>query len=402
MYIIEVKSGSLIFCQYNFTRGRIMAKKTGKNLKYLRENNKAKILKFLLVNKGCSRMELSSYLGLSKMTITNLISELTEGGYLTEKKKNTKETMSTTGPKPMMLNIKRNRILAIGVHMSRNFIRCALTDMVHGEIYTVEESVSKSDVLKSIFEKTAVAIQKVIEYDSRLNGNIIGIGIASSELEYLSVKEEIENKFPYSIFIINQMHASALGEQLYGHGRNRSDFLYLGISNRVGAAEITNGKLLRGNNGYAVEIGHMSLNYQGQLCSCGNRGCLELYLGIPELLRKSESLTISELVEKHKKGDPRALMTLEEFTRILGLALSNIGNIFDPSCIVIGQEGAVLMELVMKKVKNFVNLYYGEKHGQQIEIFSSSFKEKDSLRGAAAFVFQNLFDGSIELTTNQK
>lgn len=96
-----------------------MEGKKGKNLKYLRANNTREVLRHLVLNGDSSRVRLSKKLGLSKMTITNIVNDLQKGGYIYESDTYDKENAGSTGPKPIMLRVTQNKLTAIGISASR-------------------------------------------------------------------------------------------------------------------------------------------------------------------------------------------------------------------------------------------------------------------------------------------
>lgn len=391
-----------------------MAGKTGKNLKFLRENNKKEVLKYLTVHGEASRIELSKVLGLSKMTITNIVSDLIASQFIYETE--TLKAAVTTGPKPMLLAIRPGRILAVGIYISRSRIIGALTDIVGGELYTEEEKLEREftrepDPELFLFRIIRI-IQKLLFYGRGQMEQIAGIGISMVGLvdsengilvrstdfmgdNPIPIKERLEAEFPLPVFAQNDMQATALAEQIYGIGKNCNDFVYFGITNGIGTAVISGGKVLKGSRGFAVEAGHMSVDFNGPLCGCGNRGCVELYASIPVLLRKTNSQSLEEIMEKYEKGEKQTNQVMEEFILGVSTALTNLSNIFDIEKIIIGYEGALLKEGIFKAVEENINRSCIWRKERKVEIQASSLKDLGPLRGAAAIVFQKVFDGAI-------
>lgn len=136
----------------------------------------------------------------------------------------------------------------------------------------------------------------------------------------------------------------------------------------LGSGIVIDGKVLGGYNGIAGEIGHMSIDYKGRLCECGRRGCLEQYASafhiarslqenigdFPcSLLKKDSNLV--EVMAAYVKGDPLAVKILDEVGWALGVGISNVINIIDPNCIVIGnyfpRAGERLLKTIMDSIK---------------------------------------------------
>ena len=396
-----------------------MNNKKGKNLRYLRENNTREVLKHLALNGDSSRIKLSKELGLSKMTITNIVSDLQHNGYICESGALAKENIGITGPKPIMLSIMKNKIMAIGVYVSREKLICSLSDIACGEIYVDQLKVDLSTIQETFIEKVCLLIEKALSYNKTFNKNIIGIGIASVGLvdiyngtmirstdflgsEKIEIKKILEEKFHIPVYASNDMQAAIIGEQLYGYGRECGNCLYLGITHGLGAAVISEGKLITGNRGFAIEAGHMSIDYNGELCDCGNRGCLELYAGLHVLLKKSGTTSLDELLELYEQGQEKAVQVIREFIQVVSIGLINLKNIFDVEIIIFGHEGSLFAKEILQEIQENVNAQTIIHSEKKVRIVSSTFGPLAGLRGAASIVFKQFFTGQIPMEELKK
>ena len=385
-----------------------MAKAAGKNLRYLRENNTKEVIRYLAIHGGTSRIQLSKELGLSKMTITNIVSDLLEMGLINEIGISRQTENVTTGPKPVLLAIRKNRILSIGIFISRERILATLGDIASGELCFDERPVTPGYQVEQLIEDVSDLIESMLAYDESWRKYIVGIGIAMVGLvdsqngvfvrstnllgdTSVPVKEILEKRFPYPVFVRNDMQASALAEQVYGLGRECSDFVYLGITYGIGTAVVSNGKVLTGSRGFAVEAGHMSVNCDGELCSCGNRGCVEVYASLPVLLRKTESADVEEMMDKYREKEQRTCRIMDEFVHVISVSLTNVANIFDIDKIIIGYEGALFDERILKAVEDNINRACLWRKEKKVKVEVSSLKSLGPIRGAATIVFQNLY-----------
>jgi glucokinase len=137
----------------------------------------------------------------------------------------------------------------------------------------------------------------------------------------------------------NDANAAAWGEYRAGAGRGVPDLVLLTLGTGVGCGIVSRGALLRGANGQAGEIGHITVVVDGPLCTCGKRGCLETRAGTYALMRMAgfEGEPDVRLVfEAAARGEERAVQALSTFSTYLGVALSTIVNLHDPSLILIG------------------------------------------------------------------
>ena len=151
----------------------------------------------------------------------------------------------------------------------------------------------------------------------------------------------------------NDATAGALAEYWFGAGRTRAvrHLIYLTISTGVGGGLILDGRLYRGAAGNAGELGHLTVDYQGRQCGCGRRGCLEAYASGTNIARRAQealaeagpsilaergTITARDVAEAAAAGDRVAQRVWDETTDILGSALANILDVFNPELIVLG------------------------------------------------------------------
>lgn len=176
-------------------------------------------------------------------------------------------------------------------------------------------------------------------------------------------------EFKKPVRVINDVNAILLGEWRYGAARGSDDVFLLTLGTGVGGASICRGRMVFGANGFAGEFGHATINFRGPRCTCGNRGCLESYVGTKFILRRARKLmkTMRSRLSKHpvltpkiiadeaRRGDPAGLRLFEEIGNYLGIGISNLLNLFDPGLIVISggisRAGAVLFDPIRRAIK---------------------------------------------------
>ena len=169
------------------------------------------------------------------------------------------------------------------------------------------------------------------------------------------LKDDFYREFQIPVILENDANAAALGEYLYGSGKGARNFMYITISTGIGGGVVIDGKLFKGANGNAVEIGHTTINFQGPLCGCGNKGCWEAYASgramarfareaiikgiktmIKDLAADKDHIKAEHVFAAAKQGDKFAqeLVAMEGY--YLGVGLANMVNSFNPDCIAIG------------------------------------------------------------------
>ena len=164
---------------------------------------------------------------------------------------------------------------------------------------------------------------------------------------------ELEARLGMPVQVENDANAGAIGEHLFGAGRGVENMVYVQLAAGIGVGMILAGRLFRGAVGVAGEIGHTTAVPDGRLCRCGNRGCLETIassVAIGELLERSRRgpLTTPELLERLAAGDRGVVRAIGDAGAAVGVALTSMVNLLNPSLLVIGGElseaGDVLLE----------------------------------------------------------
>ncbi|HKF74687.1 MAG TPA: ROK family protein [Candidatus Dormibacteraeota bacterium] len=137
------------------------------------------------------------------------------------------------------------------------------------------------------------------------------------------------------VHLENDANLAALGEFHHGAGRGSRTMVYVTWSTGVGAGLILDGRLFSGAHGAAGEVGHMILDPDGPLDSCGQRGCVEVFCG-GNALRRETGEAATELFEQAAAGNGEAAQRVRRAATYMGHALVNLTNLFDPEVIVIG------------------------------------------------------------------
>jgi glucokinase len=153
----------------------------------------------------------------------------------------------------------------------------------------------------------------------------------------------------------NDATAAALGEHRYGKGSGAETLLYLTISTGIGGGAVVDGRLHLGKSGNAAEFGHVAAVRGGRLCSCGRRGCIEAYASGSSITERAREagLTVknaADVVRKAIDGDLTARRIWDETTDLLGGAITDLVNAFEPDVVVLGggvtRAGATLLDPV--------------------------------------------------------
>lgn len=376
--------------------------------------NRNIILKMFILNSPISRIQLSKKSGLSKMSLTNIISEFDEKGYIKE----TGIDATATGKrKPILLELEDGCICAIGISITRNYIEGCLADIKGNMLYskrvelledTNEEKIVEiiGNLINTInnisqTEVVGVGISVMGPVDTE-HGKIIGptnfYGIKNFE-----VVKEVQKFTSLPVFLYKNTNCAALAERYYGGGRTKSNFVYIGVSKGLGSAAVIDDNLVLGANGCSCELGHITVNPDGEVCQCGNKGCLELYTNMVSMVKKTEDViksgvetslklpvTFEGIIDCAKKGDKLSIDTLDELCKYLAIGVTNAINIFDPEIVILGNDIATGGDEIISRLKKNVNTTPIGSKQHSVDIIMSKFYDKAPLLGAATVVFDKL------------
>jgi glucokinase len=224
----------------------------------------------------------------------------------------------------------------------------------------------------------------------------------------------VEEALDRPVAVDNDATAGALAEWWYGAGRPARvrDLVYLTISTGVGGGLVLDGRVYRGAAWNAGELGHMTVDFRGRRCACGRRGCLEAYasgtniarraveaLGVddrPSSLRGLPVVTARDVADAAVDGDPIAARIWDETTEILGSAMANVLDIFNPELVVLGGGVTRAGDQLLVPVRGLGLAQAMPPAARTGEIVLSALGERLGVVSAAAVAFERLpRDGAV-------
>ncbi|MBE6071269.1 MAG: ROK family transcriptional regulator [Clostridium butyricum] len=319
----------------------------------IKETNRKKIIKLLLEKDEITKLDISRELDISITTVSTNISELKEIGVVED----VRSLESTGGRKAMAIKLNENCKYGLGIALTPRHIKLSLINLRSEDIELFRirhDNSSIEDIIKIVNSN----IHSILEKNDVESDQLLGIGISIpgtvdtqngiiKNCYLLNVRDfNIKEKFEYlnvPIYVDNEANLSAYYEYL-----NKKDIvdnlLYVSITDGLGLGIIINGRIYRGSNNSSGEMGHMKINLNGKLCKCGGKGCLEAYASKNAILDeynnriKNNINDIEEFEKLYNSSNDIALDVLKEYLSILGIGISNLTMLLDPSSIVIGGE----------------------------------------------------------------
>lgn len=332
----------------------------------LKRINRMALVRLVRSQPGLSRAELSTETGLTKSTVSLLVQELIDDGWLRE---DTVLVTGAIGRRPTPLRLDGRRLAMIGAELGVGHL-CVTSMSLDGEVLECvragfSRQAAPGMVLQQLAELIVTQVANLTSARRELLG--VGVGVPGAVLEAsgvmavapnlgwrnVPVREALSTALEglgasgIALFVQNDGDVAALGEVEFASTPIGDPLLYLSIGVGVGSGVVVGGRLLLGGRGFAGEVGHIQLQADGPRCSCGRSGCAESFIGL-QAMANGLGCSIEELEARAHVADPAALAVLATAGGRLGVLMHNLWATLDPALIVLGGEscrlGAALLE----------------------------------------------------------
>jgi predicted NBD/HSP70 family sugar kinase len=357
--------------------------------------------------------QIAGQIGLSRTTVHGLVAALQQRD-LVVRLPNPPVAPARPGRPPSRFAVNPSAAAVVGIDFSRGSVRVAVADLelhVHGERQrSLQESAPGEEAIDLAVELFGDVMAEVPIARSQLLG--VGIGLpgpidrtgnfASPTIapNWIGVhpKEEMRQRLGLPVVVDNGSNLGALGETMAGAAIGCEYVAYVAAAIGIGCGLIINGKIYRGSQGTAGELGHTVLDEDGPICYCGNRGCLETRVGanaILALLRESHGPRLREVsrnqverlvqvIEWAGAGDQGCRRVLTDVARDLGSAVANLCNLFNPERVVLGGVLGLAGELVTAPLRDSIARSTNRISQQAVSVVSGVLGDRAELVGALA------------------
>jgi len=388
----------------------------------IRKLNTAVILDILRRYAPLSRAEVAARSGLNRSTVSIIVNSLIEGGFVQE----TDLQSSKIGRPGMLLVLNPKGGFAVGVEIGVDFISVILTDFIANVLWRKRVSSNPAEDQIRILDRASELTQEAIDVGLEQGLRPLGIGVGvpglvdtlqgklifAPNLRWTNVPLRLmwSQRFDLPTFVENEANAAALGEYYFGVARGVNSFIYLSAGIGLGGGVLIDGKLFRGSSGYAGEVGHMTVDPDGDLCGCGKRGCWETKVGPRAVLRgvrkiladgahsfindlaggDLESITFDMVVQAAESSDSVALKALQNVGEYLGVGVANLINIFNPELIVLGGALSLANEFLLPVIEDTVCESALKPPCENIHFAASAHGADACVMGAVALVLDDI------------
>jgi len=393
--------------------------------------NMRRILKSVIRHGEISRAALAEEFSLSTATVTNIVSELMEFGLLNDGRKDN----AAIGRKAKLIRFNGSRYRFVGVVVPTDNLLSVFVCDLNGTVQArssrrVEFHVAEDNPDVKVISSISRAVGEFIgamRDDACVPLSCVAVSVPgfvnSNQTIYapfhnwknMPLAEPLKAETGLAVYMENVTRIKALSEldQVDPAERN---ILYLALSPGIGMVNFFNGKMVRGRTGRNGEVGHISLNKDGEACYCGNRGCFELYCGENFILKnagnllygddacpvlrdlvvsQNKPLSIATLFVARSMGSIKVYRLLATVAEYLGVALANIINCYDPDRILISGDivecDSYVLDMALEEARSRIVSRYS--HDLCVECARVS--TGDTVRALCSYVLNNMLDTII-------
>jgi glucokinase-like ROK family protein len=338
----------------------------------VREINLSHIMQRLFTHSTLSRSAMAEMTGLNKSTVSSLVQELIDTGFVRE----VGVVSGNVGRPSILLELNPQAGYIVSCELGVDFISLVCTNFGAEVLWQHREDMRSSRDQQVILERMLALVREALDAGKAhcadrcgLMGLALGVpGLvdeASGTLLFapnlawqnVPLRDVLSKAFEgVPVFVDNEANMAALGENLYGAAKGYHEVLFISAGVGLGGAIVRDGQLLRGTTGFAGEFGHMTMDPDGEPCNCGNRGCWETQVSqsavfryIRQAIQRGQTsalqpmtggdldqLSIPLVVTAAEAGDPVALEAFERVGRSLGIGIASLVNALNPDRIVFG------------------------------------------------------------------
>ena len=371
---------------------------------------KREILRLCITHEESSISFFSKTLGISVPTVTKLISELKEDGFILDEGK----IGTSGGRRPSIFGLNPNAGYFVGIDVARHHFHIAITDFKGNMLKYIEDIEFVLESNSGSFRQMCRMVQdnvvaagipwiKVLAAGVSLSGRVNpeqGYSLTYFVSDDLPLKDLFQRELNVPVSIENDSRALTYGEYMYLGKNANKDMIAINLSWGLGMGMILDGHLYYGKSGFSGEIGHFPLLDNNIMCRCGKVGCLEtgasgsalrriivekLKAGrrssLSKIYKENGNLDLSEILQAVQDGDVLAIECIGEIGEMLGRGIAGVINIFNPGLVIIGGRLIVGKDHLLLPVRTVVNKYSMARVASDTKIRLSTLGRKATVLG---------------------
>lgn len=340
---------------------------------------------------------------------------------------------SNGGKRPELLSITDSIYYIVGIDIGRSRTSVLIMDLKGTVISRRTMKTGRTNPAEKLMERVLELTENVVLDGGISRENLLGIGVVTPGLidleegrvlyspdfgwENVDILSPVKEKFKLPVLLDNSNKAIAMGEKWFGIARDSSYFVCVNIGHGIGSAIMENGELYRGNSGSSGEIGHITLEPNGSLCECGNKGCLEALASGKAIAREGrravqegasalilekagydlDAIDAKEVFAAAEEGDVAARQIIKKAETYIGIGLASYINLLDPDMLVLAggltNAGREFIDQIKKVAKERQMKFAGRK----VKIRVAELGEQAAAIGAASMILKRFIENGDEI-----
>ncbi|MBD2763688.1 ROK family transcriptional regulator [Kocuria sp. cx-455] len=371
----------------------------------LRVANQRRVIQVMRTLGTTTQATIARETALAPSTVSSIVHEMVTAGVLAM-------DSSHGGRRGQLVRFSDNAGFVVGLDVGHRHLTVAVADLNHNvrarqrfdlphghamaEVLDTADSTLTSMVRKlKLSRAKLLAAGLTLPAPVDLEGRVVSAGAILPAWADTDVRAAASTRLGFPVTVENDANAGAVGEFAQGRGRGVRNMAYIKVSHGVGAGLILNGRLFRGATGSAGELGHMTLDEQGDVCRCGNRGCLETFISSEAVLglmatTRGPDFTVSDLVDTALAGDIGCARVIGDTGRTLGTTVANLCNIINPELVIVGGELARAGDLLLEPLREIVSRYGVQGCTRELTISAAELGPEAHLTGALIMALENI------------
>ena len=390
----------------------------------VRQINLAVIMHHLREYAPISRAGLADITGLNKTTVSSLVRELIERQFVREVGYESPGGGRGAGRLAMLLSLNPKAGYIVSMEIGVDFLMAVCTNFAPDTMWQVKEDIDPEMGQQVIIDRLLALLYQGLNVGNEYCHTLLGVAVGVPGLvdqtsgtllfapnlrwENVPLRTQLEGLIDAPLIIDNEANTAALGEHYFGAARGYNEVLYISAGAGLGGGFVHNGQVFSGVTGFGSEFGHMTMDPDGEICNCGNRGCWETQVSQRALfsfLRRSAgqgnktmltemtggnlgAVTVPLVVEAAIQDDRMALEALNVVGRNLGIGIASLVNALNPELVVFGGIMSLASDYLLPVVEDEIRERALRWNREAIRVVVAKHGQEACVMGGVARVFQ--------------
>ena len=360
----------------------------GGNMTTVKYRNRSLILNVLKNSGAVSRVDIAQMLQLTPAAITILVNEMVKEGIIGEVGQ-LEQVDRRSGRKKILIDINYDFKHVIGINIESDWTNIGVSNLKGETVIYKRFQTDKTLLPSKLLENISSECMNMLWKENIMKENVLGVGVGivgrvdreqgiSNHAyalwnEEVNVKGILEEAMGIRVVVDNNVRALAIGELDYHEKEETTNRLFVKYGPGIGSAMIINNEIYYGSCNSAGELGHTIVDFNGEICKCGRRGCLETIASEKSVIKKAiiefgksntpvlyeicrgeaENINIENIYKAAEEGDSLVLESIRKAAYYMAIAIANAVSLYDPNKVILYGR-AFNHDLIMGEFKRVI------------------------------------------------